>query len=231
MNEQASTLPPPPIAAATTLAALATAYAGASRVFGRHRLDFCCNGKVTIGDACRRKGLDVELILAELRTELAAEVPETGWDQRPLAELIGHVLDRFHAGHRAELPRLLAMAEKVESVHADKPSCPRGLAAHLRYVAQELEQHMRKEELVLFPMLLAGQGAFAEGPISVMEEEHVEHGRNLARLRQLAHDYAPPPEACGTWRALYLGLAELEHEVMQHISLENHVLFPRASAS
>jgi regulator of cell morphogenesis and NO signaling len=63
-----------------------------------------------------------------------------------------------------------------------------------------------------------------------MEEEHLEHGRALAKVRALAHDLVPPPEACGTWRALYLGLAEFEAEVMAHIHLENHVLFPRGLA-
>ena len=60
-----------------------------------------------------------------------------------------------------------------------------------------------------------------------MEAEHVDHGENLARMRALAGDLVPPPEACTTWRALYLGLGTLERELMEHIHLENNVLFPR----
>jgi regulator of cell morphogenesis and NO signaling len=142
--------------------------------------------------------------------------------------LIAHVVDHFHAGHRAELPRLVAMAEKVERVHGDKPHCPAGLAEHLRVVAHDLEQHMQKEEVVLFPMIVAGAGPRAWAPIQCMTAEHDEHGRALARTRELAHGFVPPPNACGTWRALYLGLAEFEREVMEHVHLENHVLFPRA---
>jgi regulator of cell morphogenesis and NO signaling len=220
----------PAIAADTTLASLATTYAGASRVFLRHGLDFCCNGHISVGEACLRKKLDREQILGELRAELSPVAPADRWDDKPTDELVQHVLTRYHAGHRAELPRLLHMAEKVERVHAGKPDCPRGLAAHLHHVAHDLELHMQKEEMILFPMLRSGQGMFAGGPIQVMEEEHQEHGRNLAKIRALAHDLVPPPAACGTWRALYLGLAELEREVMQHIHLENHVLFPRAAA-
>jgi regulator of cell morphogenesis and NO signaling len=67
-------------------------------------------------------------------------------------------------------------------------------------------------------------------PVQVMEQEHRDHGENLARLRALAQDYQPPEEACGTWRALYLGLDELERELMDHIHLENNVLFPKALA-
>jgi len=218
----------PAITADASLAELATSWAGASRVFLRHGLDFCCHGQQTVAAACTKKGLDVERVLGELRAELLSAGPAERWEELPLAHLLGHILDRYHAGHRAELPRLVKMAERVEAVHADKADCPRGLAAQLGHVAHELEQHMQKEEQVLFPMFLAGNGARAADPIAVMEAEHEEHGRNLAKLRQLAHDFVPPTQACGTWRALYLGLQELERDVMQHIHLENHVLFPRA---
>ena len=36
--------------------------------------------------------------------------------------------------------------------------------------------------------------------------------------------------ACRTWTALFLGLAQLERDLMSHISLKNNLLFPRASA-
>ncbi|MEO6593850.1 MAG: hemerythrin domain-containing protein [Planctomycetota bacterium] len=79
----------------------------------------------------------------------------------------------------------------------------------------------------MFPMLARGEGA-AAGPIQVMEQEHEDAGAQFAAIRALSTDHAPPPEACGTWRALYLGLAEFERDLMQHVHLENYVLFPRA---
>ena len=212
----------------TTLAELATQSAGASRVFHRHGLDFCCGGRVPLEDACATKGLDVARLLDELRAEEATAPPPERWDAAPLDALIEHVLQRFHEGHRAEVPRLLEMAQKVERVHGDKPTCPRGLAEHLERMADELENHMVKEEQVLFPMIRSGRGRMAGMPVQIMEQEHRDHGENLAKLRALAHDFAPPAEACNTWQALYLGLAELELELMEHISLENNVLFPRA---
>ena len=215
------------IAPDQSLAELATAWAGASRVFLRHGLDFCCQGKQTVADACRRKGLSTEQVLDELRAELRPPGAGERVDDLATPALITYILERFHAGHRAELPRLVQMAERVEHVHGDKPECPRGLAAHLRHIARELDLHMQKEEQVLFPMILGGTLGFVHGPIEVMRHEHDEHGRNLARLRELAQDFVPPAAACGTWRALFLGLQELESEVMQHIHLENHVLFTR----
>lgn len=208
---------------------LATRWASASRVFLRHGLDFCCNGQQSIAQACSRKGLDAAAVVAELHAELAVPGDDIGWSDRATPDLVQHILTRYHQGHRDELPRLIRMAAKVEAVHGDKPECPRGLAAFLQRLGEELELHMQKEEQVLFPLLLAGAMQHVVTPIEVMEREHEQHGENLARVRQLAHDFVPPVVACGTWRALYLGLAELEREVMQHIALENHVLFPRAA--
>jgi len=218
----------PPVRPQTTLAELAATRAGASRVFYRHDLDFCCRGRVSLADACAKNGLSVDEVLREIEAETPRASDFERWNERPLADLIGHILDVFHEPHRAELPRLLAMARKVEAVHADRADCPRGLAADLARIAEELEEHMQKEEQILFPMLLAGRGRMASMPIHVMEEEHVEHGRNLEKLRAITHGYAAPGDACGTWRALYVSLRELDEQLMQHIHLENNVLFPRA---
>jgi regulator of cell morphogenesis and NO signaling len=200
-------------------------------VFHRHGLDFCCNGRISVAAACQKAGLDPDALLEEVRAEEAGEPPLERWDEAPLDAVIDHVLARFHEGHRAEVPRLIEMARKVEQVHGEKASCPIGLAAHLEKMATELESHMQKEEQILFPLIKAGRGRMAQMPVQVMEQEHKDHGANLAQMRKLATDFAPPEEACNTWRALYLGLAELEAEVMEHISLENNLLFPRALRS
>lgn len=215
----------------STLADLATAHAGASRVFHRHQLDFCCHGRVTLEAACAEHRLDVGALINELAAEQSRDTSFRAWDHAPLPELIAHLLTRFHDDHRVELPRLIAAAAKVEHVHGDNPQCPRGLASHLTRMNEELEDHMQKEEQVLFPLIERGHGAMAAMPVQVLEHEHRDHALNLQRLRKLAHDFAPPVEACNTWRALYLGLAALERDLMEHIHLENNVLFPRALRS
>jgi regulator of cell morphogenesis and NO signaling len=92
-------------------------------------------------------------------------------------------------------------------------------------------EHLQKEEQILFPMIVSGMGRRAGGPVHVMELEHEHHGEDLQRVRQLTVDLLPPDEACPTWRALYLGLQQLEQELMDHIHLENNILFRRALAS
>lgn len=151
------------------------------------------------------------------------------WEARPLAELIDFVVSRYHEPLRLELPTLVEAAKRVERVHAEKPNCPPGLAAHLEQLAAELLQHLAKEEQVLFPALRSGvRGQQIHMPVRVMMQEHGDHGAGLKRTRELTENFVPPPEACRTWRALYGGLDKLEADLVEHIQLENNVLFPRA---
>lgn len=212
----------------TTLAELATGIPAASRVFRRVGLDYCCSGNRSLAEACRARGLDADALLREIGSEPAGASPDVDWSARPLNELVEHILVRYHEPLRRELPELMELARKVERVHAEKASVPKGLHDHLAMMHAEVLDHLAKEEQVLFPMILAGQGRRAGAPVQVMEHEHKDHGRNLARVRELTGDLAPPAEACTTWRALYLRLAALEGELMDHIHLENNVLFPRA---
>lgn len=221
------------ISSDSTVGQLATEHPLATRVFARHGIDFCCGGGKPLREACERKGLDTEAILEDIRKEVAtSDTPEERWDQAPLGELIDHILAAYHQPLYEELPRLESMARKVLEVHRDKASemLSELLSSYLGLKA-ELEQHMPKEEQILFPMIKQGQGAMAEGPISVMRHEHESARAALARLRELTKGYEVPAEACATWRALWHGLASLEESLHQHIHLENNILFPRALAS
>lgn len=216
----------------TRVGQLAAEHPLATRVFARHGIDFCCGGGVPLGKVCADKGLDAPAVIAEIQHELGdGGADAKRWDQAPLTELIGHILTAYHAPLREELPRLDGMARKVLEVHRDKD--PEGFTALVEVFAglrAELEQHMAKEEQILFPMVMQGRGAGAGAPIAVMIHEHENAGAALRKLRELTNDYTVPAEACNTWRALWHGLAALESDLHDHIHLENNILFPRALA-
>jgi regulator of cell morphogenesis and NO signaling len=213
-----------------TLGDIAAANPTATRVFLRHRLDFCCGGQRTLAEACVRAGLDAEVISREIADEIARGDDPTRWESTSQHELADHIEQHYHAALRRDVPPLIEAARRVEKVHAAKPAVPAGLADLLTRFWDEMQSHMNKEETVLFPMLRRGaRGQAVYMPVRVMQQEHDEHGHSLARIRELTGDFEIPAHACATWTALYLGLANLEAELMQHIHLENNILFLRAA--
>ena len=212
-----------------SLGELALSVPGASALFRKYDMDYCCGGKQTLARSAARKELDLEIIEAELE-KLAEQPIGKEWRTAALAETIDHIIVRYHDRHREQLPELIHQATKVERVHADKPDVPRGLTKYLSMLHQELTNHMMKEEQILFPMIKQGMGSQARGPISVMESEHDEAGELLEVIKHITNNVTPPPEACTTWKAMYNGINTLIDDLMEHISLENNNLFPRALA-
>lgn len=211
------------------LGQLALSISGASAIFRQYNLDFCCGGKRTLSKSAEKAELNIDEIENKL-IALSEQPLEKDWRQAPLSEIIDFIIVRYHDKHRAQLPELILQAEKVERVHEAKPTVPKGLARQLTLLLDELTSHMMKEERILFPMIKNGLGSQASAPISVMEHEHDDAGEIVEVIKFITKNVTPPPEACTTWRVLYNGINEFIDDLMNHISLENNLLFPRALA-
>lgn len=212
-----------------------------ARVFDAFYVDYCCGGKVSLAEACRRKNVD-EADVVEALKKLDATPDEANLvdvDAMGLTELVDHIEQVHHAYLREELPRLERMTEKVARVHGDKnPKLQETRDAFVALQA-ELEPHMQKEEHILFPLIrnldstgnsastLPLQAPVAANPIRQMEFEHDQAGESLAILRESTEGFTPPDWACNTYRAMLDSLARLEADMHQHIHKENNVLFPK----
>jgi regulator of cell morphogenesis and NO signaling len=215
------------LARSPTVGEIAANLPGATAVFRRFGMDFCCKGNVALADSARERGValaDVEHALAALDNAAPSAAPQES------TALVDHIISRYHDTHRRELPELIQLARKVEKVHAKRSDVPRGLADLLERMSIELQQHMAKEELILFPAMKQSMAAGLDMPIARMRHEHDDHGAHLRELDRLTNGITVPSDACRTWQALYAGLAKLVDDLMEHIHLENNVLFPRFSA-
>ncbi|WP_417478476.1 hemerythrin domain-containing protein [Maricaulis sp.] len=143
------------------------------------------------------------------------------------AALTSFIEARYHARHREQLPDLTALASRVERVHAGAAKVPAGLAAVLQLMIGELEVHMKKEELILFPAIRRGGAIGLENPIAVMRADHRDHEAMIAQIRELTDNLTLPDGACRTWTTLYEGLAGFLDDFDAHLQLENEVLFPQ----
>lgn len=244
LPESVPVLPPADLASAR-VADIARDFPASIRVFQRHRLDFCCGGKRTLAEAAAHHGVALDRVVSELVGAIASPRPgDARLEHLPdtLADLGKLIVGRYHVALRGELPRLLAMADRVAEKHGrEMPATLPPLAVTLHDLSTELVAHMRDEEEIVFPAIerlerrwRAGEAAQLDdlaAVIAAREDEHAAAGEHLVTLRRLSRDFTPPEWACNTFRGLYHGLAELERELHEHIHLENNVLFPRALRS
>ncbi|MDN3519755.1 iron-sulfur cluster repair di-iron protein [Aquisalimonas lutea] len=207
-----------------TLGEIAANIPGATRVFREYDLDFCCGGSATLDSAARERGIDP----AEVQRQLAAlSSGETADSDMDTGALVDHILTRYHHMHRKELPELIRLALKVESVHGSHPEVPAGLGGALEEIQQTLDAHMHDEEVVLFPYAKGEIRDLSGEVFTQLEQDHRDHGETLRKVEMIANGFRPPRDACRTWQALYAGTAKFVNDVREHVHLENNVLFPR----
>lgn len=217
---------------------------GATRLFERIGIDYCCGGKRPLDEACAERGLDAAEVLASLEGlgRGAAARPDDP-TTRSLAALADHIVEKHHIFTREELVRLDRLFDKVSAAHGERHPEIGDLRRLFDALAAELVPHMLKEEQVLFPYVKQLERAAEAGappptpffgtvrnPVRKMQLEHDSAGELLAGMRRLSGGYTPPADACTSYRTLYEALDELERDLHLHIHLENNVLFPKAVA-
>jgi regulator of cell morphogenesis and NO signaling len=213
------------------------------RVFETLGIDYCCGGKRNLSDACTHAKVPLARAL-ELLENAGKDARDDGdpSNEIPLHALTARIVAKHHSFVRSETPRIQALLTKVLSRHGDAHPEVRQIEALFLAMAQELSTHMLKEEQVLFPYLEKMEAAFAmaqplppaffgsvANPIAKMMADHDDAGALMARIRELSGGFAPPANACPTYRGLYHSLAEFESDLHRHVHLENNILFPRAA--
>ena len=213
-------------------------------IFEKYSLDFCCGGAKTIAQACKEKAVDATLVLAELESASSHSASnESRFTGMELDELAGYIVTTHHAYVRTALPSLLAHTRKVATVHGERHPEVIEIADRFAVVADELQKHMMKEENILFPYVKSLAVAnrmkakvqrppfqSAENPIRMMEAEHKFAGDEMYEIRSLSSGYAPPADACTTFKVSYQELQQFELDLHNHVHLENNILFPKAIA-
>jgi len=237
-------MPPPTFASAsafapeTTVGAIVTAHPALARFFEHLGIDYCCHGRQPLAAACAARGLEVATTIALLESAAVALDPiptEIDAAGMTLIQLADHIQETHHVYTKTELPRLVALADRVAASHGERDPRLLEVASVMRTLTGEMLDHMHSEEVVLFPLirrvesegLPTGPGAAIAAPIRAMEAEHDDAGYALASLRALTDDFTPDRNSCNSHRALLAGLAAFEADLHRHVHKENNILFPR----
>jgi len=216
----------------------------ATRVFEKLKIDYCCGGDKTVGEACASAGVEIaslERMLDESRQSDFEVNVSIDFQKLTLRELINHILDKHHVYTKDEMLRLEPLMAKVISVHGGNHSELNEMGALFQQVCADLKPHMFKEEQILFPYVLEMERSVLENspapfapfgtvknPVRMMMLEHDTVGDLLRELRALSSNYVVPADSCISYQTLYQAMETFEQDLHQHIHLENNILFPRA---
>lgn len=224
-----------------TLASIVTKHSSSVPVLEKYSLDFCCNGKRTLAEACNEKGISLSLVTTELENQLQPRIPnQLPFEEMSAEQMISYILIHHHFYVKQSMPQIVMHVEKVATKHGNRFPYMVKVLELFREIQEEMTNHMQKEEMILFPRIKQLESLFLEGqlndtarnsiagPIEVMMAEHDHAGNLLYQIRELTNNYEAPEAACTTFKISLSELKEFEEDLHKHVHLENNHLFIKA---
>ncbi len=203
---------------------------GLSVILEEWEIDTVRVGGQTLRVACAARQLDLEEICRQL--ECARQASPTGLAGMSRSELVAHVRDVHHDYLRRNLPQLQETARHAARLYGAEHRQLRHVDQIFRLLADELHQHVAREEQFAFPWL----GCQDLSPLDLwlldsLAEERRKAIFRLNCLRFLTNHYTLPDSAGESLKRLYNGLKDLDRDFQRHVYVEERYLFPRQLAA
>ncbi|EHA0992837.1 iron-sulfur cluster repair di-iron protein [Clostridium perfringens] len=222
-----------------SLGEVVTVYPAVVKKFNDMELDYCCGGSKSLELALKEKGIDVDKFVEDLNKEFKEFKFENSqyvdWREKSSEELISHIVETHHGETFRLLKEIDPLMVKVFRVHfSHDPELLMKVHSLFGKLKCELEEHLLKEENILFPLMIKYDKANDEKEKKEIEEdiriivnEHEAAGDILKELAEVTDDYKVPEWGCISFKLLYNYLHDLEKDLFIHIHKENNILFPR----
>lgn len=214
-----------------TIGGLVAELPQASDVFKEFDIDFCCGGHRLLIDVVKLQGIDEKAINERLNQAYEERVrayqnqgEEFGNMSHPA--LSTYIEDKHHNYLRDVLPKALELLTTILRVHGANHKELFDVYKLFGTLKTDLEQHLLKEETMLFPAFEQedeNKDSIQKVSIEIINE-HEAAGEILSELRRITNNYQAPEDACQTFHNTYKLLEEIEDDLHQHIHLENNIL-------
>ncbi len=208
----------------------------ASEIFKQYKIDFCCGGNRPLIDVIKEQNLNESEILKKLKEafneKLSIKKSSKDFTKMTLGELTEYIENTHHAYLKSTLPELSELTIKIMRVHGANHEVLFRVHKLFMALKADLEQHLLKEEEILFPSIREYDRSPSDEKYSKVkkvmketEDEHEAAGSILKELRKITEDYKVPGDGCSTYSRTFNMLEEIEEDLYQHIHLENNILF------
>lgn len=210
-----------------TVGSIVSELPAAAGVFKTYGIDYCCGGQRLLSKAVEEQNIDISEVEERLDSEFAkAQRSKNIVDFRAVSheELSSYIELKHHAYLREALPQISGVFSAVLKAHGKNHPELFDLYKVFSGLRGDLEQHLIKEETMLFPAIGDAISSETRELTRIIKEEHEQAGKALKELRHISNDYTLPQDACPTYQKLFTLLEDLEGDLHQHVHLENNIL-------
>jgi len=219
-----------------TLGEIVTEDFRSAALFKKAGLDFCCGGKKSLESACAEKKQDPDNLVNQLlELEKSGNDKGNNYKEWSPSFLSDYIVNTHHKYVSKTLPDLTFYTRKIFEVHGERHKELYDVADLFSQINNELLQHLKNEETVLFPAIKRVQEndspatkTLIRSEIERMTGEHEFAGSAMDRINELTNGYSVPSDSCNTYAVTMKLLEEFEDDLHTHVHLENNILYPAA---
>jgi len=213
-------------------------------VFRKYGIEYCCGGKWPLETVCMTKGIEFETLRKELEDacRLVQLPPGTDFNGWNIDFLTSYIVNVHHQFLKKTLPATGEIIKHFADSHEKKYPYMQDVSRIFEQLSKEMLPHIKYEEETIFPYICQIAHAFENKdsfakllvktlrkPLDViMKHEEDVLSALILKIRILTNSYALPENACVSHSLALSRLKDLDNDLMQHIYLENEILFPRA---
>ncbi len=221
-----------------------TAHPFVSNIFEKHQLDFCCQGKQTLSEACQKGNIPVSDVVSEIEKSIQTQEQSKKDAMETVSnlsvpQLIEHIISTHHQFLRTHVPSAQHYLDKVARVHGDRHPELKQLHTVATQEFKDILAHIQDEEDTIFKILANDASSWSleekqqiKDAIQGLEKEHQEQGAALSAMRKSvgvtsSYEQSVPQDGCKSYQVLFHKLDEFEQDTHLHVHKENYILFPK----
>jgi len=211
-----------------------------SKVFKEFNIDYCIEGNKNFLTVCEHKNIDSKKIINKLVAAHKDVYYLQNYNSWKLDFLIEFLSEIHHNYKEENILILKQYSKKVADLYSKK--YPELLEVNnlIQVVSEEILEHMKNEETILFPYLnelLKLENASSTSKynsskklkiIDSFEDEHYKIRKTFQKIATLTNYYILPENICNSFKLLYIKLKNFDDRLQEHIHIENNILFPKA---